>query len=77
VEEDYCIGCGACETVCPTRPDRAILVEGRAVQDRARLRSLRPGDLGDIQAAPVGAAGPEGAAEPPPSLPAPDEGFPF
>jgi ferredoxin len=49
IDEDYCIGCGACETVCPVRPERAIHVEGRAVQDLAKVRESRPGDLRDVQ----------------------------
>ncbi|MBR5656853.1 MAG: 4Fe-4S dicluster domain-containing protein [Prevotella sp.] len=28
VDEDYCIGCGACENLCPVRPFPAIYVEG-------------------------------------------------
>ena len=28
VDEDYCIGCGACENLCPARPFPAIYVEG-------------------------------------------------
>ena len=29
VDENLCIGCGACEHVCPSRPYSAIYVEGR------------------------------------------------
>ena len=28
VDEEYCIGCGACENLCPARPFAAIYVEG-------------------------------------------------
>ena len=28
LNNDLCIGCGACENVCPARPDKAILVTG-------------------------------------------------
>jgi formate hydrogenlyase subunit 6/NADH:ubiquinone oxidoreductase subunit I len=28
VDEEYCIGCGACENLCPARPFPAIYVEG-------------------------------------------------
>jgi ferredoxin len=31
VIEDKCTGCGACEHVCPVRPDRAIIIEPLAV----------------------------------------------
>ena len=28
VHSDVCIGCGACESICPVRPHRAIVVQG-------------------------------------------------
>ena len=31
VNEDMCIGCGACENLCPARPFPAIYVEGHEV----------------------------------------------
>ena len=31
VNEEKCIGCGACEYVCPSRPFSAIYVEGHEV----------------------------------------------
>ena len=37
VDQDACIGCGACEHVCPARPEPAIVVEGLEVQ-----RIVRP-----------------------------------
>lgn len=37
VDRDACIGCGACEHVCPARPEPAIAVEGLSVQ-----RFVRP-----------------------------------
>ncbi len=36
---DLCIGCGACETVCPAAPLKAIWAEGRAVHAVARIPS--------------------------------------
>jgi ferredoxin len=32
VDESLCIGCGACESVCPVRPERAIRVSGKSLQ---------------------------------------------
>jgi formate hydrogenlyase subunit 6/NADH:ubiquinone oxidoreductase subunit I len=31
VNEEKCIGCGACENLCPARPFSAIYVEGHSV----------------------------------------------
>lgn len=31
VEPDLCIGCGGCESICPVRPNRAIIVKANAV----------------------------------------------
>lgn len=36
VTDDICIGCGACESICPVRPYQAIYVEGNAVQAKAK-----------------------------------------
>jgi len=36
VTEDLCIGCGACESICPARPYQAIYVEGLTEQVKAR-----------------------------------------
>lgn len=36
VNEDLCIGCGACEFACPVRPARAIVVVPRAEHTRAK-----------------------------------------
>lgn len=34
VNEEMCIGCGACENLCPSRPFPAIYVEGHEVHRR-------------------------------------------
>ena len=36
VTEDICIGCGACESICPVTPYQAIYVEGVTVQIAAK-----------------------------------------
>ena len=39
ITEDLCIGCGACESICPVRPYQAIYVEGNSKQVKARKPS--------------------------------------
>jgi len=39
VTEDLCIGCGACESICPVRPYQAIYVEGSIKQGMAKKPS--------------------------------------
>ena len=34
INESRCIGCGACEYVCPARPFSAIMVEGHEVHKK-------------------------------------------
>lgn len=36
VNTDICVGCGGCEYVCPSRPFRAVHIEGNSVQKEAR-----------------------------------------
>jgi len=36
VTDDICIGCGACESICPVRPYQAIYVEGSKTQIAAK-----------------------------------------
>ena len=36
VTDDLCIGCGACESICPVRPYQAIYVEGSTNQGKAK-----------------------------------------
>ena len=36
VDPDLCIGCGACEFICPVRPDKAIVVDGLEVHELAK-----------------------------------------
>ena len=37
LDADVCIGCGACEHVCPVRPHRAIYVEGELLHQVAKM----------------------------------------
>jgi polyferredoxin len=52
VNEDWCIGCGACEYACPAQPAKAITVAGKRRHERAARRveekardPRRPGDF--------------------------------
>jgi len=36
VDPDLCIGCGGCEFICPVRPNKAIVVNGLKVHERAK-----------------------------------------
>ena len=40
VDPDLCIGCGGCEFICPVRPDKAIIVDGLKVHERAKVVKL-------------------------------------
>ncbi len=37
VHDDVCIGCGACENICPVLPERAIVVRAEAVHSQAKV----------------------------------------
>jgi len=37
IRENICIGCGACENVCPAQPNKAIYVEGNLKHKKASL----------------------------------------
>lgn len=43
LDETLCVGCGACETVCPSEPVKALIVSGLAVHETARVLPQRPG----------------------------------
>jgi len=34
VEPELCVGCGGCESICPVRPDRAIIVKANTVHQK-------------------------------------------
>jgi len=36
IDDDLCIGCGACEYACPVRPSRAIYVDGLIAHEKAK-----------------------------------------
>jgi len=36
IDDDLCIGCGACEHACPVRPSRAIYVDGLVAHEEAK-----------------------------------------
>ena len=37
IEPELCIGCGGCESICPVRPERAIVIISNAVHQKAEL----------------------------------------
>jgi ferredoxin len=41
VEPELCIGCGACEYICPVRPDKAIIVSGNKKQGMAKVATIK------------------------------------
>ncbi len=41
VRPELCIGCGACEYICPVKPDKAIIVSGNKKQVRAKVASIK------------------------------------
>ncbi len=49
IDEKICVGCGACENVCPAQPFKAIYVEGNAVHmkaDKPEIKKLKPAAAG-------------------------------
>jgi ferredoxin len=40
MDPELCIGCGGCEFICPVRPDKAIIVNGLAIHERAKALEL-------------------------------------
>jgi ferredoxin len=37
VESELCIGCGGCESICPVRPERAIVIVPNPIHKTAEL----------------------------------------
>jgi formate hydrogenlyase subunit 6/NADH:ubiquinone oxidoreductase subunit I len=37
IEPELCIGCGGCESICPVRPERAIVVIANDIHQTAEL----------------------------------------
>ena len=51
VEPDLCIGCGGCESICPVRPERAIVIVSNAVHraiEKPEEGEVREVDLDDF-----------------------------
>ena len=54
LDETLCVGCGACETVCPSEPAKALIVSGLAVHEIARVLPERPGSAAQSTGRPEG-----------------------
>ena len=37
IDPELCVGCGACEYICPVRPYRAIYIDGQPIHEEAKL----------------------------------------
>lgn len=48
IKTDICIGCGACEHICPSIPNKAIYVEGNKVHLEAILPPIGKSARGDV-----------------------------
>ena len=42
IDESICIGCGACEYICPVRPYKAIYVDGNPIHEIAAKPDIEP-----------------------------------
>ena len=49
VDPEICIGCGACEYACPVIPNRAIYVDGNAVQQVAKAPEINQLDDKELE----------------------------
>ncbi|MDP4210034.1 MAG: 4Fe-4S binding protein [Bacteroidota bacterium] len=44
VTPEICVGCGACEKVCPAKPNKAIYIEGNPIQQVAHKPEIKKAD---------------------------------
>lgn len=65
LSRELCIGCGACETVCPSEPSKALTVEGLSAHERASVLPTRPGAGAQASGTAPGAGAGGSASEPP------------
>jgi ferredoxin len=45
INQDICVGCGACESVCPAIPYKAIYVEGLSTQNIVEIKKEKVEDV--------------------------------
>jgi Fe-S-cluster-containing hydrogenase component 2 len=72
--EDYCIGCGACQFACPTRPRKAIVVD--PVEDHSFASAPKRGSKIDCRTCAQGKGG-QACWRCRPAEAEEDGGFPF
>jgi formate hydrogenlyase subunit 6/NADH:ubiquinone oxidoreductase subunit I len=48
IDADICVGCGGCEYICPTRPQRAIYVEGNKVHREAKAFEVEKNEVKEV-----------------------------
>jgi len=53
VKEDICVGCGACEHVCPALPNKAIYVDGNIIQKVAKKPEIKKLEVKKLDDFPV------------------------
>jgi len=49
VKEDICIGCGACEHVCPALPNKAIYVDGNIIQKISKKPEVKKLEINKLE----------------------------
>ena len=46
---NICVGCGACEHICPVRPHRAVYVDGNPIHLKAEKPKIEEVDYEELE----------------------------